>query len=176
MRIKPEQEANIQAALRSNGQEGDLITIALGTLFRPASDKLRNTVKKEFLSKAKVVASVGARDSYIGFMGARMMGSLQIVPTPIKNQDSPPSSPRVKPKGTSPPKSQHLQRANTSTRMHRSNSVTSVISTTYSEERSSPTPRRRPSAPVKLSRSQRPSSNDDLLSVSTSAIGPNKVR
>jgi hypothetical protein len=173
MKLKPEQEMNIKSALRTNGQEGDLITIALGTLFRPPSEKINNTTKKEFLAKAKVVASQGARNSYVGFMGARTLGlqSSQMMPTPIKNQDSPQTSPRSKANMMASAASGGRQAPRPGMRTKRS-SVSSYATTAYTEA-PEPSRGRRPSNPT--FRSRRSSANDDTQTVATTAMGFDKV-
>ncbi|KZT58649.1 hypothetical protein CALCODRAFT_432156 [Calocera cornea HHB12733] len=65
-----DEHAVIDEAIAARGQDYTVFSIPIGVLYRPSEIKLKNAKAKDYMGKAKLVASADARDAYVSFVGA----------------------------------------------------------------------------------------------------------
>jgi len=65
-----EDHSVIDEAIAARGQDYTVFSIPIGVLYRPSEMKLKNSKAKDYMGKAKLVASADARDAYVSFVGS----------------------------------------------------------------------------------------------------------
>ncbi|KZO93930.1 hypothetical protein CALVIDRAFT_546511 [Calocera viscosa TUFC12733] len=65
-----DEHAVIDEAIAARGQDYTVFSIPIGVLYRPSEIKLKNSKAKDYMGKAKLVASADARDAYVSFVGS----------------------------------------------------------------------------------------------------------
>lgn len=63
------EHAVIDEAIQDRGEGYTVFSIPVGVLYRPSESKLRNTKQKDYLGKAKLVATADANEAYTTFTG-----------------------------------------------------------------------------------------------------------
>jgi hypothetical protein len=82
-RDKATEEHNvIDDAIADRGEGYTVFSIPVGVLYRPSEKKLKNSMPKDYMGKAKLVAASDAMDSYTTFSGATRLKA-GITPTGI---------------------------------------------------------------------------------------------
>lgn len=66
---KTEEHGVIDEAIQDKGQGYTVFSIPVGVLYRPSENKLKNAKQKDYLGKAKLVATEDVKDAYTTFSG-----------------------------------------------------------------------------------------------------------
>lgn len=82
----------IDEALADQGQGYTVFSIPVGVLYRPSEKKLKNAVQKDYMGKARLIASSDPNDSITEFTGSARL-KMGITPAGIYVPDRPEDSP-----------------------------------------------------------------------------------